>query len=74
MSRQFYPEDKPASCRYCYYWKNRKAGCILGKEKCIYEGTVPGEKPSACAGCPYGRVKSCIGWCTRKVMIELGIG
>ncbi len=24
-----YHKDRPASCRQCYFWKNRKAGCTL---------------------------------------------
>lgn len=56
MSKQFYPADKPTNCRYCYYWKNRKAGCSLGKENCIYEGITPKEQLSECVGYPYGRV------------------
>jgi hypothetical protein len=25
-----YHKDRPASCRQCYFWKNRKGGCTLG--------------------------------------------
>ena len=31
-----YHKDRPASCRQCYFWKNRKAGCTLGEENCYY--------------------------------------
>ena len=24
-----YHKDRPASCRQCYFWKNRKIGCTL---------------------------------------------
>ena len=23
-----------------------------------------------CRGCPYGRTKPCIGWCTKKILLE----
>ena len=26
-----YYADKPRNCRGCYFWKNRKVGCTLGK-------------------------------------------
>ncbi len=31
-----YYSDRPANCRMCYFWKNRKAGCTLGKDNCYY--------------------------------------
>ncbi len=31
-----YYEDRPANCRGCFFWKNRKVGCILGKQNCYY--------------------------------------
>ncbi len=27
-----YYADRPRSCRGCYFWKNRKTGCVLKKE------------------------------------------
>lgn len=32
--------DKPEICRKCLFWKNRKAGCILGTENCYYLAEV----------------------------------
>lgn len=29
-----YHKDRPASCRRCYFWKNHKVGCTLGKRSC----------------------------------------
>lgn len=29
-----YAADKPSDCRYCYYWKNTRKGCSLGKANC----------------------------------------
>ncbi|WP_435412073.1 plasmid mobilization relaxosome protein MobC [Pseudoflavonifractor intestinihominis] len=31
-----YYADKPDTCRKCFFWKNRKVGCILGKQNCYY--------------------------------------
>ena len=29
-----YHASRPADCRHCFFWKNRKKGCVLGKENC----------------------------------------
>ena len=42
-----YHKDRPASCRQCYFWKNRKVGCTLGKENCYYLAESP-KKKSPC--------------------------
>ena len=31
-----YQASRPADCRHCFFWKNRKKGCVLGKENCYY--------------------------------------
>lgn len=31
-----YYADRPDTCRKCFFWKNRKVGCILGKQNCYY--------------------------------------
>ena len=62
-----YYAERPKSCRSCYFWKNRKAGCSLGRENCYYLAEAP-EKKSPCEGCPYGRVKPCIGVCMKKLL------
>ena len=36
-----YHSDRPSSCRGCYFWKNRKVGCTLGKENCYYLAESP---------------------------------
>ena len=36
-----YHSDRPLNCRGCYFWKNRKAGCSLGKENCYYLAESP---------------------------------
>ena len=57
-----YYESKPA-CRKCFFWKNRKAGCTLGKNNCYYLAEAP--KKSPCDGCCYG---PCVSFCMRKVL------
>jgi len=67
-----YSPDKPKDCRYCYYWKNSKVGCELGVENCYYR--VQAKKTvSECDGCPYGRASPCIGWCTKRILKEMGL-
>ena len=59
--------------RYCHFWKNNKKGCCLGEENCYYLISVSPKPKSECEGCPYGRDHPCIGWCTRKIMKEVGV-
>ena len=71
MKTRSYAPEKPADCRLCHFWHNRR--CTLGKENCYYL-TSDGPAPkSECDGCPYGRDRPCIGWCTKKLMREAGI-
>ena len=51
--------SRPADCRHCFFWKNRKKGCVLGKENCYYL-IEPPKGPSKCEGCPYKRAKPCV--------------
>ena len=53
-----YHASRPADCRHCFLWKNRKKGCVLGKENCYYL-IEPPKGPSKCEGCPYKRAKPC---------------
>ena len=46
-----YHASRPADCRHCFFWKNRKKGCVLGKENCYYL-IEPPKGPSKCEGCP----------------------
>ena len=62
---------KPKTCKLCYFWHS-KSGCELGEGGCYYRPRVK-EKRSECDGCPYGRDSPCIGWCTKKLMRELGL-
>ena len=54
-----YHASRPADCRYCFFRKNRKKGCVLGKENCYYL-IEPPKGPSKCEGCPYKRAKPCV--------------
>lgn len=68
-----YAAEKPRDCRYCYFWKDCKTGCILGPENCYYIVKAPEREPSPCDGCPYGRDRPCIGWCTKKILGQLEV-
>lgn len=72
MSKNLYAPEKPKDCRYCYFWNSNRKRCHLGKENCYYLVTAP-KVESECDGCPYGRDHPCIGWCTKKVMREVGL-
>lgn len=73
MDKNIYAEDKPKDCRYCYFWRGKRKGCELGVENCYYIIKVQPKPKSECDGCPYGRVNPCIGWCTKKIMREMGL-
>ena len=73
LSKIVYSPDKPNDCRYCHFWKNNKTGCCLGEDKCYYLISVPQKPKLECDGCPYGRDHPCIGWCTKKILKELGV-
>ena len=46
--------DRPADCRFCQFWKNRRRGCILGRENCYYLAQVViTEEERKCEGCRY---------------------
>ena len=64
-----YHKDRPASCRQCYFWKNRKAGCTLGKENCYYLAESP-KAANPCEGCCYG---PCVSFCMKKVLGQKGV-
>ena len=59
-----YYADRPKSCRGCFFWKNRKAGCSLKKENCYYLAESP-KKNSPCKGCCYA---PCVSFCMKKCM------
>ncbi len=72
-------------CRYCLYWKGLRKGCTYEDGCCcdvpqtppLPKGATPPphKEPAAvseCVGCPYGRDSPCIGWCTLKILKEMG--
>ena len=73
LSKNVYSPDKPNDCRYCHFWRNNKKGCCLGEDKCYYLISVPQKPKSECDSCPYGRDHPCIGWCTKKILKEVGV-
>ena len=62
-----YYDDKPESCRCCFFWKNRKAGCILEERNCYYLAeTVKNEQKKKCEGCCYAKTQPCVSACCYK--------
>ena len=56
-----YYADRPHDCRKCFFWKNRKVGCTLGKENCYYLAeTVKTEQEKKCENCPYAKGQPCV--------------
>lgn len=81
--KQKYAADKPKECAYCYFWRGERKGC--GRRKCYYllpeeiqgekisekdRGQTPGENGN-CRGCPYGKHSPCIGYCIKKLLLEM---
>ncbi len=56
-----YYNSKPRDCRKCFFWKNKKVGCTLGKENCYYLAE-PMETPQEkkCKNCPYANGQPCV--------------
>ena len=56
-----YYADRPHDCRNCFFRKNRKVGCTLGRENCYYLAeVVKSEKEKKCDGCPYAQGRPCV--------------
>ena len=56
-----YYDDKPDTCRKCFFWKNRKVGCVLGTQNCYYLAeAVKTEQEKKCEGCCYAKGHSCV--------------
>ena len=71
MQEYVYAADKPSDCKFCYFWRGT-TGCTMSKHGCYYLIQEPDIK-TECDGCPYGAHQPCIGWCTKKIMREVGI-
>ena len=56
-----YYADKPDTCRKCFFWKNRKVGCILGRQNCYYLAEpVMTAQEKKCSGCCYAKGQPCV--------------
>lgn len=73
MPKEIYADDKPKDCKFCYFWRGKNMGCRLGKENCYYLVQVAPKPKSECDDCPYGKCGPCIGWCTKKILKEVGV-
>lgn len=60
IDRIRYYDDKPDTCRKCFFWKNRKVGCVLGTQNCYYLAeAVKTEQEKKCEGCCYAKGHPC---------------
>ena len=67
-----YYSDRPENCKKCFFWKNRKVGCILGEANCYYLAEeVKTEKEKECEECCYAKEKTCVGACCYKKLVLL---
>lgn len=73
MPKEIYADNKPKDCKFCYFWRGKNKGCCLGKENCYYLVQVAPKSKSECDDCPYGKCGPCIGWCTKKILKEVGV-
>ena len=56
-----YYAERPHDCRKCFFWKNRKVGCTLGRENCYYLAEViKTEQEKKCENCPYAKGQPCV--------------
>lgn len=53
-----YHADRPSSCKNCFFWKNNKKGCVLGRNNCYYLAEIP--KKTKCDSCPYANGRTCV--------------
>ena len=48
-----YSEEKPWSCKYCYWWEGKKKGCSLKQCHYLLPEKKKAVKTTPCSGCPY---------------------
>ena len=66
-----YFAERPRECKMCFFWKNRKAGCILGGENCYYLAeSIKTERERECEECCYAKEKTCVGACCYKRLMS----
>ena len=66
-----YAKDKPKDCSKWFFWKNKRAGCKLGKENCYYLLAPLPRPTSKCDGCPYAKDNACVGSCLKHLQPEI---
>lgn len=66
-----YSDDKPSDCKYCYFWMPGKKKCKFDECYYIVRKVKKKRVQSQCYGCPYGRTRPCIGWCTRLILGQI---
>ena len=65
-----YSEEKPWSCKYCYWWGGKKKGCSLKQCHYLLPEKKKAVKTTPCGGCPYGKHVPCIGYCIARLYSE----
>ena len=65
MSNKKYAAEKPEDCSLCFFWKNARQGCSLGKENCYFIIFEPEKEKSDCDGCPL-RTSTSLYWMVYK--------
>ena len=53
-----YSEEKPWSCKYCYWWEGKKKGCSLKQCHYLLPEKKKAVKTTPCGGCPYGKLEN----------------
>ena len=76
VDNQKHSGDKPADCKFCYFWDRKKKCCL--QQECYYlTAEIPEKETTAeddtCFGCPYGRHSPCIGFCLSKIIREMDL-
>lgn len=66
-----YSEEKPWSCKYCYWWGGKKKGCSLKQCHYLLPEKKKAVKTTPCSGCPYGKHVPCIGYCIARLYSEM---
>lgn len=78
-SRRF-ADVKPSKCTYCYFWKEKEKSCrrtecyyLLSDEEMGSEEMLRSDSEEVwdCESCPYGRNFPCIGYCLRRILLEM---
>ena len=64
-------EEKPWSCKYCYWWGGKKKGCSLKQCHYLLPEKKKAVKTTPCGGCPYGKHVPCIGYCIARLHSEM---